>query len=199
MANSDQGMKPGVFKLWVNWIQLVQPHRGARPSTWRACPSDPIHRSFPRACDPPPRRAPQTFSRTRSRRTVAVQVLNFMKALKPGFHFMGSRVVSWRLKSEGQTGALAPSLDTSCTNCTANKTRPFHAFMGQPHATCTAPHRLSLIWSSRPARSPPAGPALSPRCPPIGSGTHVDPFETSKFNFETSFSRFVRSRVETRN
>jgi hypothetical protein len=49
---------------------------------------------------------------------------------------MRSRVVSWRLfgpvcqriekmKSEGQTGAgaIAPSLDTSCTNRTGNKTR----------------------------------------------------------------------------
>jgi hypothetical protein len=21
-----QGLKPGAFKLWINWIQLVQPH-----------------------------------------------------------------------------------------------------------------------------------------------------------------------------
>jgi hypothetical protein len=27
-----QGLKPGAFKPWVNWIQLVQPHRALFPT-----------------------------------------------------------------------------------------------------------------------------------------------------------------------
>jgi hypothetical protein len=31
ITSQARGLKPGAFKLWVNWIQLVQPHQGA----WR--------------------------------------------------------------------------------------------------------------------------------------------------------------------
>jgi hypothetical protein len=36
-----QGLEPGAFKLWVNWIQPVQPHHGRsrRQCTGNSSPS----------------------------------------------------------------------------------------------------------------------------------------------------------------
>jgi hypothetical protein len=61
-----QGLKPGAFTLWVDWIQLAQPHH-----------------------EPP---LGHEAAETRGVLGVAVQVESLKAGLKLGFHFIGARV-----------------------------------------------------------------------------------------------------------
>jgi hypothetical protein len=86
-----QGLKPGAFKLWVNWIQLVQPHR--------------VH-GGELILDNLPLLIVERLG------VAAVQVAFESKGLKPGYHILSARVETRRLQATGQ-------LESTCTAPTA--------------------------------------------------------------------------------
>jgi hypothetical protein len=65
------------------------------------------------------------------------------------------------IKSEGQTGAIAPSLDTSCTNRTANKTRFLKTLLSNSTCCAATSGRIFEYAASKEGTIPPRIVALT--------------------------------------